>query len=365
MFKLIREWVDRYFSDPQVLVLGLILGLGFLIVYLLGSMLAPVLVGLIIAYLLEGMVSRLERFRIPRLIAVIAVFSLFIASLLFLIVGLLPMLSRQIIQLFQDLPAMITTLEKQIMALPAKYPDLVSEQQILQIFNYISLNLTRMGQYILSVSISSVRGIITFIVYLILVPLMVFFFLKDKNKIMDWVKGFLPRERKLSQDVWLEVNQQLENYIRGKAWEIIIVWLASYITFTWLGLKFAMLISLFVGLSVLIPYIGATVMYLPITLIAYFQFGWSAPFAYVLIAYSVLQILDGNLLVPLLLSGVVNLHPVAIIVAVLIFGGLWGLVGLFFAIPLATLVQATLNAWLPRRHPETGPREENVCQDED
>jgi putative permease len=145
------------------------------------------------------------------------------------------------------------------------------------------------------------------------------------------------------------VNQQIGNYIRGKIWEIIIVWVVTYVTFLALKIQFAMLLALLVGLSVLIPYIGAAVMYLPVALVAYFQWGLSAEFVWALIAYSIIQLLDGNLLAPLLLSGVVNLHPVAIISAVLVFGGLWGFWGLIFAVPLATLVHAVIKAFFNRK----------------
>jgi putative permease len=141
------------------------------------------------------------------------------------------------------------------------------------------------------------------------------------------------------------VNAQIANYVRGKVWEILIVGAVSYITFSLMGLQYALLLPTLVGLSVIIPYIGAAVVTIPIALVAYFQWGWSAQFAYVMIAYGVIQALDGNVLVPLLFSEVVDLHPIAIIVAVLVFGGIWGLWGLFFAIPLATLVQAVLKAW--------------------
>ena len=175
--------------------------------------------------------------------------------------------------------------------------------------------------------------------------LMVFFFLKDKDLILEWGSRFLPEERKLAAEVWQEVDQEIGNYVRGKMWEILIVWGASYITFVWLNLPFALLLSLFVGLSVLVPYIGATVMFIPVGLIAFFEWGWGGRFAYIMIALGIIQALDGNLLVPLLLSGVVNIHPIAIIVAVLVFGGLWGMWGLFFAIPLATLFHAVIKAW--------------------
>jgi putative permease len=105
---------------------------------------------------------------------------------------------------------------------------------------------------------------------------------------------------------------------------------------------------------VLVPYVGAAVVTIPIGLLAYFQFGWGWEFGQVMIAYAIIQALDGNLLVPLLFSEVVNLHPVAIILAILVFGGVWGFWGIFFAIPLATFVKAVINAWPRSEKPEAG-----------
>jgi putative permease len=359
MFQLIREWLDRHFSDPQMLMLGFLLVIGFVFIFLVGEMLIPVFAAVVIAYLLDGMVARLQDFHIPRIASVAVVFFLFMASLLILMIWLLPMLSRQIGQLLQQLPSMIAVGQNELLRLPERYPDFISQTQIKQILDFVGTELTNMARRILPLSVASVRSLISILVYLILVPLMVFFLLKDKNKILNWMTGILPADRGLAIEVWREVNQQIANYIRGKIWEILIIWTASYVTFKSLGLQFSMLISLFTGLSVLVPYVGVIVMILPVTLIAYFQWGLGTDFAYAIIAYTVIQLLDGNLLAPLLLSGVVNLHPVAIIVAVLVFGGLWGVWGLFFAIPLATLVHAVLKAWLNRRVEQT-PQEENV-----
>ncbi len=366
MIRIFREWTHRYFSDPQVIILGMLLLFGFFLIFSLGDLLTPVFASVVIAYLLEGMVFKLQRF-MPRLPAVIIVFLLFMAFMILLMIGLLPMLSRQLYQLYQDLPAMIGRGQKELMQLPQKYPEYISEAQVKDAINYIGAELTKAGQQILVFSLASVRGFISILIYLILVPLMVFFFLKDKMLIINWVKGFLPEERRLATEVWNEVNLQVANYVRGKIWEILIVWAASYTTFKVLGLNFTALVSLFVGLSVLVPYIGATVMYIPVILIAYFQWGWGSELAYTLLAYSIIQILDGNLLVPLLLSEVVNLHPVAIIVSVLVFGGLWGVWGLFFAIPLATLFHAVVKAWFSnhaRRKRQSRAAEEARCREE-
>ena len=179
-------------------------------------------------------------------------------------------------------------------------------------------------------------------------PFLVFFFLKDKDRILAWIKALLPDNLDLTTTVWFEVNKQIANYIRGKGWEILIVWGISYTVFKLMGMQFSLLLSFFVGLSVILPYIGVTVMFLPVTLIAYFQWGWGGDMAYALIAYTAIQLFDGNILAPLLLSGVVNLHPVAIIISVLLFGGIWGIWGVFFAIPLATLINTVIKNWLLR-----------------
>jgi putative permease len=190
-------------------------------------------------------------------------------------------------------------------------------------------------------------GLVAVIVYLFLVPLMVFFFLKDKQVLLGWFVQFLPKDTSLSLRVWHEVDRQIANYVRGKFLEVFILWAISFVAFWWLGLNYAMLLAVLMGLSVVIPYVGATLVTFPVLAVAYIQWGvgGSDHFMYVFIAYSVIQALDGVILVPLLFSEAVNLHPIAIIVAILFFGGLWGFWGVFFAIPLATLVKAVLMAW--------------------
>ena len=121
--------------------------------------------------------------------------------------------------------------------------------------------------------------------------------------------------------------------------------MAAFTTFSLMDLNYALLLATIVGLSVIIPYIGAAVVTLPVALIAWFQWGGTSDFIYLMAAYLAVQFMDGNILVPLLFSEVVNMHPAAIIIAVLFFGGLWGVWGVFFAIPLATLIQAVINSW--------------------
>ncbi|MFN2304346.1 MAG: AI-2E family transporter [Anaerolineales bacterium] len=343
--KIISDWFRRHFTDPQVVVLMVLLVVTTAVILLMGQMLAPVLAGIVIAYLLEDFVQFLQRLSMPRLPAVLLVFVLFNAFMIFLLVGLMPLLSSQLIQLVQQFPTMFKKGYALLESLPSMYPSFITEAQVLQLTNTINEEFTDLSQKILSWSLASVVGFITIIIYVVLVPLLVFFFLKDKDRILIWFRGFLPEDYTLIQKVWREVDLQMGNYIRGKFWEILVVWLVSYVVFAFMNLQFAMLLGLMVGLSVIVPYIGAAVVTLPVALVAFFQWGWGSEFMWLMIAYAIIQALDGNILVPLLFSEVVDLHPIAIIVAVLVFGGLWGFWGVFFAIPLATVVQAILKAW--------------------
>jgi putative permease len=341
----LRAWYERNFSDPQAVILALILISGFVIVIFWGGMLAPLLVSVVIAYLLEAIVLSLEKKGLPRFSAVLIVFIVFVFVFLLLVLMLMPMLSGQVAQLMQELPRQIDGGQQLLMRLPEMYPQSISEDQVKDIMSTIRQELTGFGQTLLSLSISSIPGLIALAVYLFLVPLLVFFFLKDKRLILNWVASYLPKQRGLASKVWAEMDQQIGNYVRGKFSEILIVSGTTYATFLLMGLNYAALLSALVGLSVIIPYIGAAVVTIPVAMIAFFQWGWGSELAYLMVAYGIIQALDGNVVVPLLFSEAVNLHPVAIIVAVLLFGGLWGLWGVFFAIPLATLVKAVLNAW--------------------
>ncbi len=278
--------------------------------------------------------------------AVYIVFFGFMAALGFILFVLMPMVSGQAVQFVENIPRLIKSAQQEIMKLPVMYPQFFTESGIYDFMSRVQQELIDYGQELISVSAASVVGVVAAIVYLFLVPMMVFFFLKDKCLLIDWFSQFLPKDRHLTMRVWREVDVQIGNYVRGKFLEILILWLVSFIAYKAIGMNYAMLLAVLMGLSVVIPYVGATLVTFPVLAVAYLQWGVSSDlFMYVVIAYSIIQALDGVVLVPLLFSEAVNLHPIAIIVSILFFGGLWGFWGVFFAIPLATLVKAVLSAW--------------------
>ena len=343
--EVIGGWINRYFSHEEAIYLVVLLAASFLVLITLGGVLAPVLTGLVLAFLLQGVVVRLERWRVPDALAVYLTFLLFLGALIALMLFVFPLVWRQLSSLVNALPEVVSQLQTLMRRLPEWLPDLIDDARVDDWMAMLSGELGGLGRVVLEGVLAQVPSVLGLTVYLILVPFSVFFFLRDRDQIIAWVGSLLPTERPLLDQVGNEMNAQIANYVRGKVVEILIVGSVTFVTLTILGLNYAALLGLIVGLSVLVPFIGAAVATLPVALVGILQWGWSWEFGYVLGAYAVIQVLDGNVLVPLLLGEAVDLHPIAIIVAVLVFGGLWGFWGVFFAIPLATLVKAVSNAW--------------------
>ena len=344
----VSNWFRLLLGNPQLVVLVLTLVMGLGAVLWIGDLVAPIIASVIIAYLLDGLADPIARRRVPRMLAVLLVYTGFLALLAFIAFAVVPLMSQQATQLVGQIPGMLTELRGVLMRLPHRYPEFISETQVNQIAGAVGIEVMDLGRRMVTATVSSVFGVITLGIYLVLMPLLVFFMLKDKERLIAWAMGFLPRDHRLLSHVWADVHRQLGNYVRGKIIEILVVWVATYLAFAVFGLDFAVLLSFLVGISVLIPYVGAIAVTVPVAAVAYVQWGIGPDFTYLMIAYLVVQVLDGNLLVPILFSEVVNMHPIAIIAAVLVFGGLWGFWGVFFAIPLGILIQSVLLAW-PQR----------------
>jgi putative permease len=316
----------------------------FLFIYLFGSILLPVLVSIVVAFLLNGLLSTLRSINLSHRISLfltLFTFFSFYVSLFFL----LPSLGKQINSLIQSMPLIAIAFQENLELLSQAYPEIFSEDGV----NTLFANLTSQFSSLLNNALGQLAGTISFLIstvfFVVLVPIMVFFFLKDKEVLLPMLTVLLPTKRGFMNTVFSEMNQQLFNYVTGKFIEMIIVGSVSYAVFLILGLPYAVLISILVGLSVIIPFFGAFLVTIPVLLVGLYEWGLSDTFYWLLALYLIIQILDGNVLVPVLFSSRNNLHPVIILIAVLFFGGIWGFWGLFFAIPLATFIKAIFNAW--------------------
>ena len=345
MKEVLTRWYQRYLSEEEAVILLVMMAVAFGVMLFFGDILAPVLVAVILAYLMQGVANFLRQRGLPGELSVAVSTLLFLSGFFAVLLGLAPLVWRQLVALVRETPAIIEAWRVVLVTLPEEYPVFFTQQQVNELTAVIQAEMASVGQLIVTKGLSSIPSVLAAIVYLILIPLMVFFFLKDREQLTGWFASFLPTKRPLLERIWSELNQQFANYARGKGIEVLIIGCASYVVFAMFSLNYAALLALLVGFSVIVPYIGAALVTIPVVVVAYFQFGVTPDFYWVVGAYLLIQVLDGNVLVPLLFSEAVNLHPVAIVISVLFFGGLWGLWGVFFAIPLATLVNAILTAW--------------------
>lgn len=345
MKKVLQRWMAQYFGTEEAVLLSVLVIASIIILATLGDVLGPVIAALVFAFLLQGIVNSLQKYGFSKIVAVLSTYILFLVTFITVLVVLIPIIGRQTSLLLKELPNMVAQLKLLLSSLPEKAAEYISPEQIQLVVARISEEVANLAEQLLSLSISSFPSILAIMVYLFLVPLLVFFMLKDKDTLLNFISNMLPKERRVMTIIWNEMDMQFANYVRGKAIEILIIGIVSFVVFLFLDLKYAALLASLVGLSVLIPYIGATLVTIPVLLVGYLQWGLTNDFAWLVAMYAIIQIIDGNVLVPLLFSEVVNLHPVAIVIAVLIFGGIWGFWGLFFAIPLATLVKAIYNSW--------------------
>lgn len=345
MIRIIDSLMTRYLSNEEVVIFILLLLSSLLVLAFWGGILAPVFIAVVFAFLLQGLIVRLKRTGLGHNSAVSVVFFSFLAVCSAFIGLMVPIIWRQAVRFVNDLPRMFGDLQAFIQSVAQEHSAYVSQTAVDEVVNLLASEAASVGQWVLSYSLTSIPTLFSLMIYLVLVPLVMFFLLKDQDKIIGYLTSWLPKERQMIRNINHEMNDQIANYIRGKVIEMVVVGVVTFITFWIFDLRYSALLALLVGLSVLIPYIGAAAVTIPVILVAFYQFGTTNEFWYVCVAYLVVQALDGNVLVPLLFSEAVNLHPLAIIIAVLFFGGIWGFWGVFFAIPLATLVKAIINAW--------------------
>ena len=345
MLEEINNLFRKIFSNEESLVFALLLGLAFFVLYFLGNILTPFLISIIFAYLLVGMQSRLEKYGLGKSLSLILTYTFFLLIGIALMIWLIPLVSQQLQSLIVEIPKWLNAFMFFVQDIPTKYPDLVSSDQIATFLQTASSQITSISQDFLKASISGIQNTLLVAINLILLPILVFFFLFDRKSIIAGFLSVLPKERTMLKQVWVEMDEQLSNYSRGKVIEIIIVGIVAALLFIYFGLQYVALLSVLVGLSVLIPFLGAFIVTLPVAAVGLLQFNLTFDFWLLMGSYLVLQILDGYLLVPLLFSDAVKLHPVAIMLAVFVFGGLFGIWGVFFAIPIATLIKAIWNSW--------------------
>ncbi len=336
-------------TNPRLLALASVLAFSVLLIVFLGKPLSPFFIALVIAYFLEGGVRRVRLYKDHRPLAVTVVYLLFLLAYVMALLGPLQLAARQALQLGRNAPAILEKLHRVALSWPAYLEGLVPLDRQEQLTALLAEKVRDAGEALIARSLAAIPEATTWAVYAFLVPLIVFFLLKDKERLLRGFMRLMPRERELVDRVWLEVEGKIANYVHGKVWEILIVGTVTAVVFFLLDFRYPAMLGLVSGLSVLIPFVGAIAVAVPVLVLGYAQWGAGPELGWLMLAYAVIQGVDGNILVPLIFSEAVKLHPLLILLGVVVFGSLWGFWGVFFAIPLATLAKSLLEVVLELR----------------
>ena len=344
MYDYLKSFFKNYFYEEEQFAALFILIIFAVLLYFIGSTITPVFVSILVAYLLNGVMNFFEEKNYTKKVSFYFTFTIFLAFYLFVLLSL-PYVTGQIASLINELPAIVAFVENLFDDLIIRYPNFFTTEQVEEIFASSASLIPSIAEQVLIQLNTSFSAIMNALIFLILTPILVFFFLKDKSEMLSYLTYFLPKKRSLLSKIWSDLNIQLFGYVRGKALEMLIVASITSLAFLLLEVNYSVILGILVGMSVLIPLFGAILVTIPVVAIGLFQWGLDTSFFIFLFVYFMIQILDGNVLFPLLMGNEVNLHPVLIILSILVFGGIWGFWGLLLAVPIATLIRAVFKVW--------------------
>ena len=394
MISLFKRWYQNHFSQPGTTEFAFVLICAFLVIYYLMWLVGPLVVALCLAYCLDSSVRLiLSKTRCSRTVASAFVMLVFTGFLVGITVLLVPRVIKQGSELFSNLEdAEVSQVYQQrnldaneqgidgisgnvsvehsnntmtaedlnnliakkiyefIEPLPEPLPSMITQQNISDTIKQArEAVIVNISQIFRNQVMPSVVNAFTWLMYLIIVPIFTFLMLSGKRELLSRVRTYmLPNNQVLMKEFWPKINNQIESYIRGKLIHVIIITCANTINFLAFGLNYSFILGLGVGISVIIPYVGAVLIALPVLVVSVMQFGFTMTLLWLWVAYVVIQLLDSNVLTPLLFSKTLNLDAFSILAAILIFGGLWGFWGVFFSIPLATFIRTIIIYWPSR-----------------
>ncbi len=310
----------------------------FLVLWLLGDVLLPFILGGALAYLLDPLADRLERVGLSRAmaVAVISLVTLLMIVLLFLLV--IPTLVQQTRELIDIAPELFTRFQSW---LTTRFPELLDadstvRRQLLVIGDAIQAR----GAELVNGIVSSAFSVISVVLLVVIVPVVTIYLLLDWDGMIARIDDLLPREHApVIRTLATEIDRTLASFLRGQGAVCLILGAFYGISLMLAGLNFGLLVGVFAGLVTFIPYLGALLGGILAVGLALFHF-WGDWVSIGIVAgiFAVGQFVEGNILSPKLVGGSVGLHPVTLIFALSVFGSLFGFVGLLVAVPLSAML---------------------------
>lgn len=322
----------------QIRYWGIAMAVFLVILWFLGNVILPFVLGGAIAYFLDPVADRIEKMGASRALAT-AIITL-VAILTFVLMALLviPLLVQQSVSLFETAPKLFQDLQG---FLTTQFPSLVNEDSVLrQSLISVGETIRQRGGELLNTVLTSAASLLNVVLLFVIVPVVAFYLLYDWDKMIARIDDLLPRDHApVIRHLAREIDQTLASFIRGMGTVSLILGTYYAVALMLVGLQFGLVVGAIAGLITFIPYVGAIVGGALAIGLALFQF-WGDWLTIGLVAgiFVLGQVVEGNILTPKLVGSSVGLHPVWLIFALTVFGSLFGFVGMLVAVPVAAAI---------------------------
>lgn len=300
------------------------------------QVLSPFIVACLIAYILYPIIKKLHDYKIPKSIAVLSIYLVFFGGSAYLAYRLYPEMIHQLRDLNEHIPQFLTMYEEIIYQLyesTSFLPETIHDKMD-QIINQTEIKLSKVIENI----VGNITMLFDMIIFITVLPVLVFYILKDHEKIGQYVMSFIPLKHQIAvKHIVQGIDNSLGNYIKGQLYVCLFVGFVTYVTFEFLNIDYSLLLAIIMGLTNIIPYFGPIIGALPAVAIAITISNKMVLF--VVIAVFIIQLIESNLISPYIVGRSINIHPIAIIFALLVGGELGGIIGMILAVPILTVVR--------------------------
>ena len=333
--------LNNLVKNQQVIFLMSVLLLGFLALWVMGNLSAPILTSIVLAFLFRPMHVYFTKIGIPERLSVFITFLIAVLLATIFLLIFIPLFINEANRYLSDLPSLSNVTEPIINFLR----QVNAPNESIEVARSFLSDITGFATDAVSFGISRIQDTATLFLSIILVPIFLFFWLWDTDTLSSGFSKLVPKKRKFLSRVWSETNVNFQSYFKAKFIEVIVVAFFGSLMFWLLGVNSPVLLGVTFGLSQLIPFFGPVFMTFPVAIVSLAQFGLDPYVLFVLFCYAMLQNIDGNIFLPFLMSGVVKLPAVVVLLSVFLFGAIFGIWGVFFAVPLASFIKSLMDNW--------------------
>ncbi|MDE5976847.1 MAG: AI-2E family transporter, partial [Turicibacter sp.] len=301
------------------------------------SSIFPFFVAFLLAYIIHPLILWIDRSRLPRVLSVFLFYAIVFGSLYGLISWFLPTIIKEIHDLIINLPTYLTALQNQLLIFDKHFGLNISEILFSEYNTWVSA-LTEHIHEVTSFTFNLVFSIIGSLMFIVIVPIALFYFLKDYEKIVHGLLNLIPKGYRLhAANLSNMLDQSLGSYIRGLALIMVCLSLMATVLLMIAGIDYALLFGFLIGLTDFIPFIGPFIGAIPVIIFS-ISISWNKVIV-VLVILAVLQALEGNFLQPLIIGRNLDIHPLFIMILMMLAGTFFSLKGVFFAIPVFLVIR--------------------------